>query len=139
MSAIVDWNYYSNTYMGTEADETTFPALYAHASRMIAAMTRWQVTDENISTYPELIQTQYRLAICSQVDFLSLNGMESINDTSGGGFTVGKVTVHGRASSAAGGAMSASISPAALLYLEQTGLMNPAVPVVGPCGGGFIC
>ena len=138
MSAIVDYQYYSEVYMGSEADQTSFPALNAHASRMIAAMTRWQVTEDNFAELHPLIQTQYRLAICSQIDFLSLNGMESINDTGGGGFTVGKVTVHAKQSSASGGsgAMSASISPATLLYLEQTGLMNPAVPVVG---GGHLC
>ena len=136
MSAIVDFSYYKNEYQGTEADQTSFPALYAHASRMIAAMTRWQVTDDNFSELHTLTQTQYRLAICLQIDFISLNGMDSINDTGGGGFTVGKVTVHGKASSGAGGAMSANISPAAVLYLEQSGLMNPAVPVIG---GGFRC
>ena len=136
MSAIVDYSYYTTVYQGNEADNTSFPALNAHASRMIAAMTRWQVTEENFSELPTLTQTQYRLAICSQIDFLSLNGMESINDTGGGGFTVGKVTVHGKASSGAGGAMSANISPAAVMYIEQSGLMNPAVPVIG---GGFRC
>ena len=136
MSAIVTYQYYTDVYMGSEADQASFPALCAHASRMIAAMARWQVTEENFSELHPLIQTQYRLAICSQIDFLSLNGLESINDTGGGGFTVGKVTVHAKQSSASGGAMSVNISPAALLYLEQTGLMNPAVPVVG---GGCTC
>lgn len=135
MSAIVDYTYYSSVYMGTEADATSFPALNAQASRMIAAMSRWRVSEENFSSLPSLVQTQYRLAICSQIDFLALNGMESINDTGGGGFTVGKVTVHGKSASGAGGGMSSNISPAATLYLEQTGLMNPAVPVVG----GVVC
>ena len=128
MSAIVDYTFYSTVYQGTEADQTSFPALCANASRMIAAMARWQVSEENFPELPALTQTQYRLAICSQIDFLSLNGMESINDTGGGGFTVGKVTVHGKASNGAGGVMSANISPAAVLYLEQSGLMNPSVP-----------
>ncbi len=136
MSAIVTYQFYADVYMGSEADQASFPALLAHASRMIAAMTRWQVTEENFSELHSLVQTQYKLAICSQIDFLSLNGLESINDTGGGGFTVGKVTVHAKQSSASGGAMSANISPAALLYLEQTGLMCPAVPVVG---GGRYC
>ena len=116
MSAIVDYTYYTSVYMGSDADQASFPALYAHASRMIAAMTRWQVTEDNFAELHPLIQ----------------------NDTGGGGFTVGKVTVHAKQSSSSGGsgAMSASISPTTLLYLEQTGLMNPAVPVVG---GGHLC
>lgn len=128
MSAIVDLNYYQTVYKGNEADETSFPALNAHASRMIGAMTRWRVNEENFTQLPSLVQTQYRLAICSQIDFVAINGLESINEGDSGGFTVGKVTVHGGKRAGVGGAMSASISPAAILYLEQTGLMNPNVP-----------
>ena len=134
MSAIVDFSYYYNVYMGTEADQASFPALNAHASRIIGALTRWQVTEENFTEYPSMIQTLYKLAICSQVDFLAANGIESIYDGEDSvGFSVGKVRVDGKSKSSAGGAMSASISPAAVSYLEQTGLMNPAVPVVGGC------
>ena len=134
MSAIVDFTYYKDTYKGTEADSTSFPALNAHASRVVGMMTRWQVTDENFSELPSIVQTLYKLAICSQVDFLSINGIESITGGEDSvGFTVGKVRVDGKAKASTGGAMSASISPAALSYLEQTGLMYPGVPVVGGC------
>lgn len=129
MSAIVDYAYYTSVYQGNEVDQTSFPALNAHASRMVAAMCRWQVDEDNFSELTSLQQNLYRLAICSQIDFLSVNGLDSINDTGGGGFTVGKVTVHGKSSSGAGGAMSASISPATTLYLEQSGLMYPGVGV----------
>ncbi len=130
MSAVVDYQYYTDEYMGTEADQASFPALNAHASRIIGAMTRWQVDDTTINNLPSIIQTLYRLAICSQIDFLAINGMESISGGSDVGFTVGKVTVQGKSGASAGGAMSASISPAAKCYLEQTGLMNPQVPTV---------
>ena len=136
MSAIVDYTYYADTYMGTEADEASFPALNAHASRVIANMTRWQVDETTIDELPSLIQTMYRLAVCSQIDFLAINGVDSLTDGEGSvGFTVGKVRVDGRSKASVGGAMSASISPAAISYLEQSGLMNPAVPVAGcyPC------
>lgn len=134
MSAIVDFTYYKDTYKGTEADSTSFPALNAHASRVIANMTRWQVDETNFDKLPSLTQTLYRLAICSQIDCLAVNGIESLYDGEDSvGFSVGKVRVNGKAKSSAGGAMSASISPAAISYLEQTGLMNPAVPVVGGC------
>ena len=134
MSAIVDFAYYTDTYKGTEANATSFPALNAHASRVIGAMTRWQVDETNFAELPSFIQTLYKLAICSQVDYLAVNGVESIYDGEDTvGFSVGKVRVDGKAKSSAGGAMSASISPAAVSYLEQTGLMNPSVPVVGGC------
>ena len=134
MSAIVDFTYYKDTYKGSEADSTSFPALNAHASRVIASMTRWQVDEDNFDELPSFIQTLYKLAICSQIDFLAVNGVESLYDGEDTvGFSVGKVRVDGKTKASAGGAMSASISPAAISYLEQSGLMNPNVPVVGGC------
>ena len=133
MSAVVDFAFYSGEYMGSEADQASFPALNAQASRIVGAMTRWQVSEDTIDSFPSMVRTLYRLAVCSQIDFLSINGVESINTADNAGFTVGKVTIHGKSNNGAGGAMSANVSPAALSYLEQTGLMNPAVPVVGGC------
>ena len=130
MSAIVDFSYYTDVYMGTEADQASFPALNAHASRIIGAMTRWQVDEDNFSRLPSQVQTMYKLAVCSQIDFLGINGVEVLNSGSNGGFTVGKVTVHEGSKASAGGAMSANISPAAQLYLEQSGLLYPAVHAV---------
>lgn len=130
MSAIVDFPYYTDTYKGTEADQTSFPALNAHASRIIDALTRWQVTDENFEQFDSLTQTQYKLAVCSQIDFLAINGIDEMNSGESGGWTVGKVTVHGNSnSSGKGGVMSAYTSPVAILYLEQSGLMYPGVGV----------
>ena len=134
MSAIVDYAYYTDTYMGSEATYASFLALNAHASRVIASMTRWQVNETNFDELPSFVQTLYRLAVCSQIDYLAVNGVESIYDGEDTvGFSVGKVRVDGKAKASAGGAMSASISPAAISYLEQSGLMNPGVPVVGGC------
>lgn len=133
MSAIVDFSYYSSVYMGKEADQTSFPALNAHASRVIGMMTRWQVDENNLETFPSIVQTLYKLAVCSQIDFLSINGIESLSSGEESGFSVGKVRIDEKSKSSVGGVMSASISPAALSYLEQTGLMNPAVPVAGCC------
>lgn len=129
MSAIVDYSYYQNTYKGTEADVASFPALTAHASRVIGAMTRWEVDETTIDEFPAFVQTLYRLAVCSQIDFLAINGVESISNGGGVGFTVGKVRVDSKATSTTGGAMSASVSPAAIAYLEQTGLLYPGVGV----------
>ena len=134
MSAIVDFTYYSSVYMGTEATQASFPALNAHASRVIGAMTRWQVDETNFAELPSFVQTLYKLAVCSQIDYLAVNGIESLYDGEDAvGFSVGKVRVDGKAKSNGSGAMSASISPAAISYLEQSGLMNPNVPVVGGC------
>lgn len=129
---VVDYAFYSGVYMGKEADETSFPALCARASDVIGAMTHW-LDEAKIMSLPARILTLYKKAICAQIDFFALNGVETINETGSGGFTVGKVTVHGKQNSGgySGGRMAEAVSPQALLYLEQTGLMNPHVATVG--------
>ena len=124
---VVDYTFYTNVYKGNDVDSTSFPALCARAEDIIGAVTHW-VDEATILTLPPMVQLLYKKAICAQVDFLEINGTDSLNETATGGFTVGKVTVHGKASSASGGRMAESISPLAVAYLEQTGLMNPQVP-----------
>ena len=126
---IVDYNFYSTVYMGTDADQTSFPALCARASDIIGAVTHW-VDDATILKLPALHINLYKKAICAQIDCLAINGTDSLNETASGGFTVGKVTVHGKASTNGGGKLSESISPMAIAYLEQTGLMNPQIPTI---------
>ena len=123
---VVDYTFYSTTYGGTDATAQTFPALCARACDVVGAMTHW-VDDAYILRQPTIVQTLYKKAVCAQVDFLSINGMDSLNETATGGFTVGKVTVQGKASET-GGKLQESVSPLAISYLEQTGLMNPNVP-----------
>lgn len=131
MSAIVDYTFYSAVYMGSEAEEASFPALCARASDVVGAMTRWIDPD----TLDAWTLNLYKKAVCAQVDFFAVNGLDSAAGNDGRGFTVGKVSISGKSGSElkASGAMAGNISPMAILYLEQTGLMNPAVPVVGGC------
>ena len=133
--AIVEWTYYANTYHGTEATSDDFAALESRAEDVVCAMTRWQVMEDTIANFPVMIQTLVKKAICAQVDFFAVNGLESVAGSIGVGFTVGKVSISGKSGSdlVRKGAMADYISPMAQLYLEQTGLMNPAVPVVGGC------
>ena len=126
---VVDYIFYSTVYGGTDATAQTFPALCARASDIIGAVTHW-ADETTISRLPALCQTLYKKAVCAQVDFLAINGVDSLNETATSGFTVGKVTVHGSAGSKCGGKMYDNISPMAISYLEQTGLMNPQVPAL---------
>lgn len=125
---VVDYNFYSCVYMGTDADQASFPALCARASDVIGALTHWAVDESTITKLPALHQTLYKKAICSQIDFFAINGTDSLVETDDGGFTVGKVTVHGKSGNNGGGRMQNNISSMAVSYLEQTGLMNPQVP-----------
>jgi hypothetical protein len=141
--AIVTFEYYSETYLGNQATEEDFPILDATAENIIGAMTRWKVDEETISNLPTLTQTLYKKAVCAQVDFFAVNGLDSVNVSAGAdnGFTVGKVSVHGRSGADASGRLSASIAPLVVGYLEQTGLLNPSVPVTDwpMLGGWFGC
>ena len=125
---VVDFDFYSGVYLGNDADSASFPALCARASDIIGAVTHW-VEDSTILTLPAVHQTLYKKAVCAQIDFLVINGVDSLNETATGGFTVGKVTVQGKQGNC-GGRISESISPLAVMYLEQTGLMNPQVPTL---------
>ena len=93
-------------------------------------MVHWRINADNITDLPTQTQTLYKKAICAQVDFFAVNGTESAVGETGRGWTVGKVSVSGKSGSdvVRKGALSGSISPMALAYLEQTGLMNPQVP-----------
>ena len=126
---MVDYTFYTTVYGGTDADQASFPALCARASDVIGAVTHW-ADDAVIAAMPEPLQTLYKKAVCAQVDFLAINGTDSLNETSSAGFTVGKVTVHARSANSCGGKMSEMISPLAIFYLEQTGLMNPQIPTL---------
>lgn len=142
MSAIVDYEFYSTVYMGQEADEVSFPALSARAEDIIGAMTRWAVTVNNIAELPERLQTLYRKAICAQVDHFAINGLDSVAGGTERGFTVGKVSISGKSGSdlVRKGAMTEYIAPMAQMYLEQTGLLNPAVhvaPLLNEIGWGW--
>ena len=74
---VVDFTFYSTVYGGTDADSTSFPALCARASDIIGAVTHWKVDETNISRLHTLHQTLYKKAVCAQVDFLAINGMDS--------------------------------------------------------------
>ena len=129
---IVDFEYYYNVYLGQEADQASFPALCARAQDVVGAMTRWQATEENWENLIPFQQTLVKKAICAQVDYFAVNGLDSVAGGTDRGFTVGKVSITGKSGSdlVRKGAMSGHVSPMVMLYLEQSGLLNPAVPVV---------
>ena len=131
MSAIVDFEYYSTVYMGSEADDASFPALCARAEDVIGAMVRWQ----DPAAFTPFQLALYKKAVCAQVEFFAVNGLDSVTGGTDKGFTVGKVSVSGKSGSdlVRKGSMADSLSNLVLMYLEQSGLLNPAVPVVGGC------
>ena len=127
----MDLAYYKTVYLGQEVSDCDFPAMEARAEDIICAMTRWAVGADTIASLPPFQRTLVKKAICAQLDYFGMNGLESIAGSAGVGFTVGKVSISGKSGSdlARKGAMADYIAPMAIAYLEQSGLMAPQVPV----------
>lgn len=127
--AIVDLTYYNNTYMGEPVATADFPRLEKRAEELINLVCRGQFSDEDFPT----IVTNYKNAICAQIEYYQANGYLSVSTgQSGEGFTVGKVSVNSGGTGASFATRGvAMLSPAAQMYLEQTGLLGRAVAV--PC------
>lgn len=134
--AIVDYTYYTDTYLGEPIASDDFPRAEAKAERLITQITHGRAA--NYAALPDFQQEAIKTAICAQIEYYAMMGTDvSVNgDTTGGnGWTVGKVHVGGRASSAAAANNkqgASMVCAAAIAALEQTGLMNPQVPCVGP-------
>ena len=126
--AAVTYDFFTNTYHGDPAvTEAAFSRLEARAEDAINALIRFRAV-------PPQSETLHQKAICAQIDYYAIYGVEAASaGLMESSFTVGKVSVTGGGASARSGKAS-MISPQAVAYLEQTGLMNPAVPVAGARG-----
>ena len=126
--AVVDYEYYTSTYIGDPAvTEAAFPRLEARAEDAVNALIRFRAV-------PAQWEKQYQKAICAQIDYYAIYGIEAASaGLMENSFTVGKVSVTGGGAAARSGGAS-MVSPQAVAYLEQTGLLNPAVPVAGNRG-----
>ena len=127
---LVTYTYYTQTYMGEPVLQADFPRYDARAEDLILGLIR--KTEEQAAALQADTLTAVRKAICALVEYLYEYGIgvASYGREAGGGFTVGTVSVNEGSSAAASGARS-MIAPAVYVYLEQTGLLDPAVPVSG--------
>ena len=126
--AAVSYEFFKATYVGDPSvTETDFPRLEARAEDAVNALIRFRAV-------PPQFEALYQKAICAQIDYFAIYGIEAASaGLMENSFTVGKVSVTGGgASSRSGGA--SMVSPQAVAYLEQTGLLNPVVPVAGNRG-----
>ena len=126
--AAVTFDFFANTYCGDPAvTEAAFPRLEARAEDAVNALIRFQAV-------PAQLEVLYQKAICAQIDYYTIYGIEAASaGLMENSFTVGKVSVTGGGAAARSGGAS-MIAPQAAAYLEQTGLLNPAVPVAGARG-----
>ena len=126
--AAVTFDFFANTYCGDPAvTEPAFPRLEARAEDAVNALIRFRAV-------PPQLEVLYQKAICAQIDYYAIYGIEAASaGLMENSFTVGKVSVTGGGAAARSGGAS-MIAPQAVAYLEQTGLLNPAVPVAGARG-----
>ena len=123
--AAVSYEFFKATYVGDPSvTETDFPRLEARAEDAVNALIRFRAV-------PAQFEALYQKAICAQIDYYAIYGIEAASaGLMENSFTVGKVSITGGGASARSSGAS-MVSPQAVAYLEQTGLMNPAVPVPG--------
>lgn len=130
--ALVTYTFYTDTYYGEAIAEADFPRYDARAEDLILGLIK--KTEEEAGALPASVLLAVQKAICSQIEYFLEYGLSLavFGKEAGGGFTVGRVSVH-EGSSSAGAATGARsmIAPAVYVYLEQTGLLNQAVPVQG--------
>ena len=133
--AIVDLNYYNNIYFGETIATADFPRYERRAEDLINTVTRGQypiMLDKlGTSTAATALTNAYKNAICAQIEYFKASGLLSVTTgTSGDSFTVGKVSVNkGNNGATFSNRGTALLSPLAMSYLEQTGLLGRAVGV----------
>ena len=121
--AYIDSAYYS-AWGGTITED--FGTLANRASDIVDMLTRFKARD--FETLTEFQQEMIQKATCCQVDFFAEYGLNSTQD-GGGTWTVGKVSV-GRSNGIYGEYTAKGLSPSAVSYLEQSGLMSRGVMVL---------
>lgn len=129
--SLVTYNYYTQTYMGEPVLQADFPRYDARAEELILGLIN--KTETEVTELSADLQTAVRKAVCAQIEYFWEYGIDVAvyGKEAGGGFTVGRVSVNNGSSSAAASGARSMIAPAVYTYLERTGLLNPAVSVVG--------
>ena len=76
--AIVTYDYYTDTYLGEAVAESVFPQMEAKAERLVNQITHGRAA--NYAALPEFQQQAIHTAICAQVEYYSLVGVDvSVN------------------------------------------------------------
>ena len=125
---------------GLTAD--TFPMYATAASNLIDSITRYRIPRSGgLSSFPQWVQDAVQQAAGAQVLYYVQNGLETVlTGQTGQGFTVGKVSVNGGATTGGSGNTAAQlmVSPQVRSILEQTGLMGRETPCFDPYHNSFL-
>ena len=127
--AYADYSFYADEYVGDAVTEAEWPLYSARASQLVDMLTRYQVQKQGLDSFPAFVQAQVKLAVCAQADYFSYMGIDlATTGRAGTGFTVGNVSVrYGSENAQSAYSAGVSVAPAALGFLEQTGLLSREV------------
>lgn len=124
---LVTFAYYNDVYMGEPVPEADFARYEMRSEDLVLGLINMSAT--GVALLDENTATAVKKAICCQVEYLFEygTGVAVYGKEAGGGFTVGKVSVNNGSSTAAAAGARSMIAPGVYVYLERTGLLNPAV------------
>lgn len=124
---LVDYEYYTSTYIGEPIPAEEYPRYDARAEDLVLGLIN-KTADEVAAFTDAALLTAVKKAVCAQIEYLYEYGLNVAvyGKEAGGGFTVGKVSVNNGSSTVASGARS-MIAPAVYVYLERTGLLHAQV------------
>ena len=124
---LVSLDYYNNVYLGEPVPAEDFPRLELRAEDLILGLIGMSAV--NVALLDSDTVTAVEKAICCQIEYLFEygTGVAVYGKEAGGGFTVGKVSVNNGSSTKAAAGARSMIAPGVYVYLERTGLLNPAV------------
>lgn len=122
---LVSYSYYTDTFLGAGVSQEEFPRLESRAEDLLNEVTRKAL--DKYASLPADVQEVIQKAICYQVDYYNLYGLQVGYAEEERGFTVGKVSV--QAGGIAAG-VKTYVCPMALGLLENAGLMSRSVGVI---------
>ena len=132
--AYIDAEYYVNVYKGVDAGED-FERYAERASDLIDQVTGYKIAD--LAALHPRIQELVKKATAAQVEFYALNGgPEGVDGSTDGSFSQVSIGAFqyqsGRINQQIpAGKQEHRVAPAALAYLEPTGLLYQGVRVYG--------
>jgi len=134
MVAYIDAEYYNNTYKGVDAGDE-LDRYIERASDLVDQVTGYKIAD--LSALHPRIQELVKKATAAQVEFYVLNGgPEGVDGSTDGSFSQVSIGAFqyqsGRINQQIpAGKQEHRVAPAALAYLEPTGLLYQGVRVYG--------
>ena len=134
MVAYIDAEYYNNTYKGVDAGDD-LDRYIERASDLVDQVTGYKIVD--LSALHPRIQELVKKATAAQVEFYVLNGgPEGVDGSTDGSFSQVSIGAFqyqsGRINQQIpAGKQEHRVAPAALAYLEPTGLLYQGVRVYG--------